>query len=191
MTKLILIVLFVSASINRILEFKTIGLERNVRKERIYRVIIAAATLALAIAFCFAIRPQWFNFAQYKENYFWNAVGNIFILTAMFVWGWSKKSLGLNWSSHIASRQNHTLTESGPYKYVRHPIYTAYILLAFGVSFATANCFVSIPFVILMMLTVIRVGAEEKFMVATLGDKYQSYIQRTGKFFPPLRKINT
>ncbi len=76
---------------------------------------------------------------------------------------------------------------AGPYKVMRHPIYTAMFIWVIGLGLFTAN----IVFVLLAVLTIIglaaRVPKEEKMMIEELGDEYKSYIMNTGRFFPRLR----
>jgi protein-S-isoprenylcysteine O-methyltransferase Ste14 len=83
--------------------------------------------------------------------------------------------------------ENHRLVTWGPYKYVRHPSYSAYFFLIRGFFLAWLNlltlpCFVAIPGYFL------NVETEEKMLVERFGDEYKLYQQRTGKFVPRTRK---
>ena len=45
---------------------------------------------------------------------------------------WARRTLGSNWSSMVTFKQEHELVERGPYRFVRHPIYTSILLMALG-----------------------------------------------------------
>ncbi|MFH1508831.1 MAG: isoprenylcysteine carboxylmethyltransferase family protein [bacterium] len=79
------------------------------------------------------------------------------------------------------------LVQTGPYKYIRHPMYVFIYLILIGVGLLW---FSSYWFVILLAFTPIWyliVRAEEKQMTELSGGKYQEYKKRTGMFFPKMR----
>jgi len=96
-------------------------------------------------------------------------------------------SLGRNFNTTLHLRQEHTLVTSGPYHWVRHPMYTALFLLGAGFLLLTANWVVGVPLIVaLPILVVVRVGKEEAMMVEQFGAEYRAYMRRTGRFLPRL-----
>ena len=61
---------------------------------------------------------------------------------------WSRNTLGRNWSSVVTLKKEHELVERGPYRFVRHPIYSAILLMSTGtaVAFGRLGCWLGVPF---------------------------------------------
>ena len=184
MTRLLLGLLFALAAINRTKALLEKKIDQTNWGEVSYLPLMGLAGISVTCALLYAIHPTWFSYGQVSLGNVVVWVGNIFIFLALSLWAWSKFTLGSNWSTRIAIRKEHTLTKSGPYAYVRHPIYSSYLLLTFGVILGTANLLVSIPFAIATALTIIRTRQEEAVLKRTLGHEYVEYIQTTGRFFP-------
>ena len=106
------------------------------------------------------------------------------MLSGLILWLWSKTTLGNNWSPRIAIREDHTLITSGPYHWVRHPIYTSYIIQVIGMCMATGNLAVIFPCATIALLTWNRASQEEETLTAKFGKAYKKYISETGKLFP-------
>jgi len=63
---------------------------------------------------------------------FWT--GTVLLLAGLLFTVLARRHLGGNWSGTVTLKQDHTLTRSGPYRFVRHPIYTGILLAFFGSS---------------------------------------------------------
>jgi protein-S-isoprenylcysteine O-methyltransferase Ste14 len=98
---------------------------------------------------------------------------------------WADRCLGENLSVSLRVREHHTLVTTGPYRYVRHPIYVATLLYAAGLAVITANYLLGAAFLVPMVLVVAkRLTAEEQMMIDTFGDEYRAYMQATGRLLP-------
>ena len=88
---------------------------------------------------------------------------------------WARIHLGTNWSGMPTIREQHTLTRTGPYRFVRHPIYSGIILglfgTAVGIGYAVVFCCVLLVFV----LFVIKFRMEEQFLEEEFGEEYARY----------------
>jgi protein-S-isoprenylcysteine O-methyltransferase Ste14 len=103
-------------------------------------------------------------------------------------WTWTQIELDTQWSAQLQLTSEHHLVTSGPYQYIRHPLYSAMIWWAFSLVLLTAN-WIFLAFAVLSTAGVIRrVPHEEQMMIEAFGDEYQSYMQHTGRFFPILTK---
>lgn len=187
MTRILLGILFVLAAINRIRAALEKGIDRTYWGEVRYFPLMGAAGIAVTCALLYSIRPEWFSFGQLSLGGIASWVGNLLTVLALGLWSWSKVTLGNNWSTRIAIRKEHTLTRSGPYAYVRHPVYSSYILLTLGIGLATGNWIITLPFAIATTLTLVRTRQEEAVLKRSLGHKYSEYMKTTGKFFPRLK----
>jgi Putative protein-S-isoprenylcysteine methyltransferase len=94
-------------------------------------------------------------------------------------------ALGRNWSGKLEIADGHRLIVVGPYRRVRHPMYTALFCMAFAYSLLSANWIVAganLVAVTLMYLT--RVRDEEQMLIDQFGDEYRRYMRRTGRLVP-------
>jgi protein-S-isoprenylcysteine O-methyltransferase Ste14 len=93
--------------------------------------------------------------------------------------------LALNFSSFVRVRDEHTLVEDGPYRWIRHPIYTAYMMSYVGGGLVSGNWVLTLVATLLFATMVaLRVGGEEEAMLGEFGARYEAYMQRTGRFLP-------
>ncbi|MBI3400721.1 MAG: isoprenylcysteine carboxylmethyltransferase family protein [Acidobacteria bacterium] len=95
------------------------------------------------------------------------------------------RMLGASFTGAVIVRPDQVVVDRGAYRYVRHPSYTAGAIVFLGIGLALANW---ISVVVLMGTVSIvygyRVGVEERALLATLGDSYQRYMNRTTRFVP-------
>lgn len=113
-------------------------------------------------------------------------VGVVLGFSSLVLWAWAQSALGKQWSTNLQLRKKHRLITTGPYAWIRHPIYTAMLGWGCGVSLITANW----TFVLLTLLMIaglfIRVPKEEQMMIKEFGKGYKKYMQKTGRFVPKL-----
>ncbi len=96
---------------------------------------------------------------------------------------WARVHLGTNWSPAPAVKEKHELVTSGPYVYVRHPIYTGILLATFGA--ALTGSIVGICMLLFAsIIFFLRIIREEKIMLELFPDTYPVYQARTKKLIP-------
>jgi len=99
---------------------------------------------------------------------------------------WVHVTLQKNWIAARESGKNNIVIASGPYAWIRHPLYLALVLLLIGLSLLSRFSF----FFLLTLLSIPSfnntASKEEAIMIKQFGDEYKSYMKRTGRFFPPL-----
>jgi len=116
----------------------------------------------------------------------WLGAGLIFAGDFLFIW--SHKALGSNWSPILEIRKGHTLVTDGPYRFIRHPMYAAIFLIGIGVSLLSANWIVALSYMMpTASLYLVRVSDEEEMMIGQFGDEYRQFMTRTGHLIPKLR----
>ena len=101
-----------------------------------------------------------------------------------FTW-WARIHLGRFWSNAITRKEGHRVIDTGPYGFVRHPIYTGLIagLLATGVAVGTVTAMLGAVLISLGMWQKARM--EEGFLTTELGaDEYGSYCRRVPMLVP-------
>ena len=144
----------------------------------------AVAPLMGLTCVAFLINPRWVDFGRIDLPAGLRLAGIAIGAAGLFVFGWMFRHLGLNVTSTSMPRLNATLVTSGPYRWVRHPMYTAALVLALGAAMLTANLVVMIGGVLMFGLLAARSRVEEQRLIDKFGEAYRSYQQRTGRFFP-------
>ncbi|MGE0552788.1 MAG: isoprenylcysteine carboxylmethyltransferase family protein [Gemmatimonadales bacterium] len=99
---------------------------------------------------------------------------------------WVMRSIGSNVSPSSATRQGATLVTHGPYRFVRHPLYTVGVLMLLGLGLAAQSLGLLIVVASIALWLPSRVRHEERHLLAAHGDAYRHYIQTTGRFLPRL-----
>ena len=94
------------------------------------------------------------------------------------------RTLGKNLTDTVVTRAEHVLVTSGPYRWVRHPFYVAFLLAVTANSLVTANWFLALTGGIAFGLMVLRTRTEEENLIERFGEEYLKYMERTGRFFP-------
>jgi len=106
-------------------------------------------------------------------------------LCAIFLIYWVLKSLGQNFSTSLTIKEKQTLVTHGPYRLVRHPMYTAFILLWVAFLLLSANWFIGFTGIMAFVwTTVIRTPKEEQMMAHRFGEEYLAYKKRTWRYLP-------
>ncbi|MGB7556055.1 MAG: isoprenylcysteine carboxylmethyltransferase family protein [Candidatus Korobacteraceae bacterium] len=100
---------------------------------------------------------------------------------------WARAYLGSNWSSDVTVKVDHQLIRSGPYRWVRHPIYSGIILAMIGTALNRRQLRGFVAVVLLWIGFTIKSRIEERFMAATFGPEYEQYKSSTGAMVPRLR----
>ena len=97
---------------------------------------------------------------------------------------WSHRTLGLAFCISAAPTPGRGLVTTGPYRFVRHPIYLALVLKAIGVAIATSNLLVIATSVAMLIGIAIRIPGEERRLRQCYGAEWDDYASRTPALFP-------
>lgn len=98
---------------------------------------------------------------------------------------WTLRSLGENVSETTLTKEHHQLITSGPYRWVRHPLYTVGTLLLASCSLLTASWLIAaFTALVAVFVTSVVVPREEAAMIEKFGRRYEEYRRRTGRFLP-------
>jgi protein-S-isoprenylcysteine O-methyltransferase Ste14 len=97
---------------------------------------------------------------------------------------WASILLGRFMVHEAAVRADHALIESGPYRFVRHPVYSAYLALLLGSGVASMNVFVLLIWPVSLLGILIQAASEEQILAEMFGKNYERYVRRTGRLVP-------
>jgi len=149
------------------------------------RVVAGVAGLSLL---AYLIDPRWMAWSSVPLPVPLRWAGVALSLLAGVLLVWMFRSLGKNITDTVVTRREHTLVTSGPYRWVRHPMYVALFLAVVGYSLAAANWLLLVSGLTIFTLLAIRSRQEEANLIARFGDDYRRYRAATGGFFPRLRR---
>jgi protein-S-isoprenylcysteine O-methyltransferase Ste14 len=136
--------------------------------------------------FAYFINPAWMAWSQVELPVWLRLSGAALGMVTNGLIYWVFSSLGNNVSPTVVTRRRHQLVTSGPYRWVRHPLYTVGFLSYMAFALLAANWYVAVLAVIALVLLSLRVPAEERALIARNGDAYRDYAKRTGRFLPRL-----
>ncbi len=100
---------------------------------------------------------------------------------------WARAHLGRNWSGNVTVKVGHQLIRSGPYHWVRHPIYSGMILAILGTAINKGQLRGLVAVVLLWIGFTMKSRIEERFMLTTFGPEYEEYSRTTGAIIPRLK----
>jgi protein-S-isoprenylcysteine O-methyltransferase Ste14 len=111
-------------------------------------------------------------------------IGTLLLVAGLLFAVWARIVLGRNWSNVVTVKVGHELIQRGPYRWVRHPIYTG-ILLAIAGSALAQDLMTDLPIVPLAFLGFwIKLRREESWMREEFGASYDAYSERSARLIP-------
>lgn len=161
-----------------------IGVKRNVRgmdwgRSFGIRILIVVAIVLLLQA---AFSHSYEEFFVYDLGYGVQLLGVILCALGLAFAIWARWHLGRNWSGTPSIKEGHELITSGPYRWVRHPIYTGMLLALIGSSLISG--FDLIILIIYYVMFILRIPVEERYMMQLFPDQYPEYKKTTKKLIP-------
>jgi protein-S-isoprenylcysteine O-methyltransferase Ste14 len=97
---------------------------------------------------------------------------------------WARYILGRNWSGVVSISENHELVSSGPYAYVRNPIYSGILLAILGTAVGFGRLSGFIAFLLSAISFLHKSRIEEGFLMQEFGEKFNLYRQRVKALIP-------
>ena len=165
--------------------------EKDTLKKREEGLITKLAESLSLIGFTamliYVLKPNWLAWASLSFPLWlrWTGVG--IALAGFALLQWAQITLGRSWSDTPRMMKGQALITSGPYQFIRHPIYTAFILILGSTFFISANWLIGLTWTGMTVLDIAsRIGFEESLMVEYFGDQYREYMKKTGRLLPKL-----
>jgi protein-S-isoprenylcysteine O-methyltransferase Ste14 len=118
------------------------------------------------------------------DTYVLALLGLVLIVAGVLFACWARYILGSNWSSEVQLKQDHELIERGPYRYVRHPIYTGILLALLGTVVLLGEWRALLGFVIMFVSFWRKLRLEETWLGEHFGPVYADYISRVKALIP-------
>lgn len=132
----------------------------------------------------YLIHPGWVAWARFPAPAWMRWLGAVLTAGTVPLIFWLFHTIGSNISPSHTTREGHQLVTFGPYRYIRHPLYTFGALALSGLGLLTALWWLWVGWVLLFVFLIYRIPKEEANLLAEFGAEYRRYMQRTGKFWP-------
>jgi protein-S-isoprenylcysteine O-methyltransferase Ste14 len=97
---------------------------------------------------------------------------------------WARIHLGRNWSSRPGIKVDHKLIRSGPYQFVRNPIYTGILVGYAGTAIVIGELWAFLLILLIMAVFLMKIREEEKFLLEEFGESYAQYSKEVRALIP-------
>jgi len=112
------------------------------------------------------------------------ALAALMLAGLMLTW-WARIYLGPMWSSVIARKEDHKIIDTGPYAFVRHPIYSGLIIALVATAAAEGRLTALIGAALIILGVWLKARTEERFLLTELGpESYDAYRRRVPMLIP-------
>lgn len=181
--KIALIPWYVFASVWAITALRV---KRTKAREKSADRLITMAVVIVAFELLFA---QWLRvgvlrmrFVPQQEWIAYLGIAITWLGTAISIW--ARYCLGEYWSARVTLKEDHQLIRSGPYAFVRHPIYAGMLVATIGTALVVGEWRGLIAILLLVAAHSRKAMREERMLTSEFGEEYQAYRQSTGFLFP-------
>jgi protein-S-isoprenylcysteine O-methyltransferase Ste14 len=99
---------------------------------------------------------------------------------------WARWHLGTNWSGVVTLKEDHELIRTGPYRAIRHPIYTGILLALLGTAVAVGEVRGLLAVALAWVSFYWKARREESFLTQEFGEKFGAHAKQTGMFLPKI-----
>ena len=141
--------------------------------------------------FTYMLNPEWMRWSAILLPTWLRCLGAAVGLATLPLLYWVFSSIGSNISETTLTKKQHMLVSHGPYRWVRHPLYSAATAALISLALLSANWFIlAMACVALVGISVLVIPREETELRRKFGIEYEQYMQTTGRFVPRLCRHN-
>jgi protein-S-isoprenylcysteine O-methyltransferase Ste14 len=142
--------------------------------------------LAMGLTLLFNIRAHygWLGARFAPDTTALAVIGLTLTAAGVVLAMWARYTLGENWSAAVSIRQDHELIRKGPYRTMRHPIYTGILLGLLGTVLVVGEVRGLLAFAIIGISFYTKARKEEAFLSREFGSNFEAHAKRTGMFLP-------
>jgi protein-S-isoprenylcysteine O-methyltransferase Ste14 len=163
-----------------------LSVKRTKTRERSVDRMLTAAVVVLAYYLLFSDRPRigllQLRFVPQQDWIGWVGIAVTWVGVAVAIW--ARYCIGEYWSARVTLKEGHRLIRSGPYAFVRHPIYTGMLLGCVGTALVVGEWRGILAVVLLLAAHSRKAVREERLLTTEFGEEYGAYRQTTGFLFP-------
>jgi protein-S-isoprenylcysteine O-methyltransferase Ste14 len=162
--------------------------KKTKQRESILQRLVYILPIFIAVFFLYNPRAdfQWLGtyFVPHTPGVRWAGVAVMVAGLAFAVW--ARVHLGTNWSGVVTLKEGHELIRTGPYRNIRHPIYTGILIGFLGSAIVNGQVRGLIAVAIIWMSFYIKARREEALLRQEFGAKFEEHARHTGMFLPKI-----
>jgi protein-S-isoprenylcysteine O-methyltransferase Ste14 len=149
---------------------------------RLFRIPILALIFILLLT-------RWLRFGPLARRFIPQSeatrdLGLILTVCGIAIAVWARSHLGRYWSDKVELKVDHKLIRSGPYAYMRHPIYSGVLLGVAGTALARGEWRGVIAFAVLLANYTVKAKKEERLLSTQFADEFAAYKEQSGFLIP-------
>ena len=160
--------------------------KRTVRSRGWWRVTFFAILAGYFAARLGFMNAPWMRGVLWPRTLATGLLADALALAGLVVMLWARVTIGRNWSAGVVLKEQHELVTRGPYRWVRHPIYSGLLLMALGLAIWRGQYSGFWGLLVFVILFWIKARAEERLMIEHFGDAYRDYRRRVKALIPYL-----
>lgn len=149
-----------------------------------------AYSLLLFIAFWMLFEPEpyfgWLRTRFVPAEPFWQWFGVAVTAGGVALAIWARRHIGTNWSGVVTLKEGHELIRTGPYRSIRHPIYTGMLIGLLGTTITIGEVRGLIAVAVGWLSFYVKARREESFLSQEFGPAFEAHKRGTGMFLPKL-----
>jgi len=136
----------------------------------------------------YLVNPRWMRWSSLDlpAPLRWSGAGLGAVSLALTLWIF--RTIGKNITSTVETREEHELVTGGPYRWVRHPLYTVGTSFFVSLGIVAANWFMELASLSVLVMLLIRLPKEDEKLIERFGDEYRAYIERTRRLLPRIKR---
>ncbi|MGE0456702.1 MAG: isoprenylcysteine carboxylmethyltransferase family protein [Bauldia sp.] len=146
-----------------------------------YRVTNVTAILLLLVP---RFRDTWINTQIFEPTAGIMIVGVLLTIAGLGISVWARVYLGAQWTGRVGVREGHQLIRSGPYRFVRHPIYSGMLLAFIGTALVYCDWRSLVAIVMMAVALAYKLQREERWMREHFAADYQAYHRQVAAIIP-------
>lgn len=165
-----------------------IAMSRSVNKTASSEGILLRAShlIPLALGFILIFTPHLVGLSRHhvEGGLPVEILGNVITTIGLSFAIWGRIHLGKYWSGIITLKEGHRLIRTGPYRLVRHPLYTGFLGGALGSAMTAHSCEAVLGFVLMLIAYIVKIRREEAFLTQQFGDEYIAFKREVRTLIP-------
>jgi protein-S-isoprenylcysteine O-methyltransferase Ste14 len=159
---------------------KTVRRQSSVKRSFVSGLIV----LGYALVYVPGLSASWLGVRFLPSAQGIACVGVVTCVLGVAFAAWARHTLGGNWSAIVTIKEDHELIVTGPYRSVRHPIYTGLLLGILGSGITLGEIRGLAAFFVVLAAFAVKMQEEERFMRTQFPDAYPDYEKRVRKLIP-------
>lgn len=143
------------------------------------KIVIAIVIIGLITLCSIVARSDQPPMAQY--------IGAAILAGSLTVFWWAiRETRNAKLRAVFTTKDPHTLVQTGPYAYVRHPFYASYVLFWLGLALGSWSIIGGVFFILLFVIYWRAAADEEKkFLKTDMADAYRAFAEKRARLIPP------